>query len=264
MTEFEDRVNRGEVSYQELSLGGRTASGLPQYDLVPGMGDWVTASLFGEVWGRPGLPKKLRSIATMTALTVTGKEPQLKGHIGYALNLGWTKEELGEMFMHLVFYAGLPSTLNALSVARTVFEERGLMDDGSGEAEVGESTAERIAKGNEVLEEVTLGNPEEASGAEYGLVSGMEEWVTASLFGDVWGRPGLEKKVRSIATMSALCVLGRLPQLKGHVAWALNLGWSREEIGELFLHLVFYCGLPACLNALGVAKEVFDERDSAS
>ena len=83
---------------------------------------------------------------------------------------------------------------------------------------------ERIAKGNEVLAEVTLGNPEEASGAEYGLVSGMEEWVTASLFGDVWGRPGLEKKVRSMATMSALCVLGRLPQLKGHVAWALNLG----------------------------------------
>ena len=48
MTEFEDRVNRGEASYQELSLGGRTASGLPQYDLVSGMGDWVTASLFGE------------------------------------------------------------------------------------------------------------------------------------------------------------------------------------------------------------------------
>ena len=152
----------------------------------------------------------------MTALTVTGKEPQLKGHIGYALNLGWTKEELGEMFMHLVFYAGLPSTLNALSVARTVFEERGLMDDGPGEAEVGESTAERIARGNEVLEEVTLGNPEEASGAEYGLVSGMEEWVAASLF---WGRLGAalgwERKVRSMATMSALCVLGRLPQLKG-------------------------------------------------
>ena len=264
MTEFEDRVNRGEASYQELSLGGRTASGLPQYDLVPGMGGWVTASLFGEVWGRPGLPKKIRSIATMTALTVTGKEPQLKGHIGYGLNLGWTKDEICEMFLHLVFYAGLPSTLNALSVARTVFEERGLMDDGPGEAEVGESTAERIAKGNEVLEEVTLGNPEEASGAEYGLVSGMEEWVTASLFGDIWGRPGLEKKVRSMATMSALCVLGRLPQLKGHVAWALNLGWSREEIGELFLHLVYYCGLPACLNALGVAKEVFDERDAAS
>ena len=130
----------------------------------------------------------------MTALTVTGKEPQLKGHIGYALNLGWTKEELGEMFMHLVFYAGLPSTLNALSVARTVFEERGLMDDGPGEAEVGESTVERIAKGNEVLEEVTLGNPEEASGAEYGLVSGMEEWVTASLFGDIWGRRGWRRR----------------------------------------------------------------------
>ena len=263
MTEFQDRVNRGEASYQELSLGGRTAAGLPQYDLVPGMGDWVTASLFGEIWGRPGLPKKMRSVATMTALTVTGKEPQLKGHIGYALNLGWTKGELGELFMHLVFYAGLPSTLNALSVAGAVFEERGLMDEGGGDAEVGESTVERIAKGNEVLEELS-GGAERGSLPQYELVDGMEDWVTASLFGDVWARPGLDKKTRSLATMSALCVLGRLPQLKGHVEFALNLGWTREEIGELFQHLVFYCGLPACLNALAVAKEVFDERDAQS
>ena len=263
MSDFEDRVNRGEASYQELSLGGRTAAGLPQYDLVPGMGDWVTASLFGEVWGRPQLPKKIRSIATMTVLTVTGKEPQLKGHIGYALNLGWTKEELGEMFMHLVFYAGLPSTLNALSVARVVFEERGLMEDGFEEAEGGESTEERIARGHDVLDELSLGHADSASLPQYALAEGMGDWVKASLFGDVWGRPGLEKKVRSIATMSALCALGRLPQLKGHIDFALNLGWSREEVGELFMHLVYYCGLPACLNALGVAKEVFDERDAA-
>ena len=149
----------------------------------------------------------------MTALTVTGKEPQLKGHIGYALNLGWTKEELGEMFMHLVFYAGLPSTLNALSVARTVFEERGLMTTVPVRRKLGSRRGahcqgERGAGGGYVRQSGG------ASGRSTVWLSGMEEWVTASLFGDVWGRPGLEKKVRSIATMSALCVLGRLPQLK--------------------------------------------------
>ena len=60
-------------------------------------------------------------------------------------------------------------------------------------------------------------------------------------------------------SLSPAYALGRLPQLKGHIDFALNLGWSREELGELFMHLVYYCGLPACLNALGVAKEVFDE-----
>ena len=260
MTEYQDRVQLGEENYQQLSLGGRTSSGLPQYELVPGMGDWVTSTLFGEVWGRPGLAKKVRSISTMSALTVTGKEPQLKGHIGYALNLGWTKEEISELFMHLVFYGGLPSSLNALSVARSVFEERGILGDDAGEAETGESTAERINRGLDALKEATLGHPEQASGPEYELVPGMEDWVTAGLFGDVWGRSGLEMKIRSIACMSALCVLARMPQLEGHINWALNLGWTKEEIGELFLHLVFYGGLPASLNALGVARKVFKER----
>lgn len=91
------------------------------------MGEWVTASLFGDVWGRPELDKKIRSIATMSALTVLGREPQLKGHINYALNLGWTKEEISELFFHLVFYGGLPASLNALGVAREVFKERGLI-----------------------------------------------------------------------------------------------------------------------------------------
>ena len=138
------------------------------------------------------------------------------------------------------------------------------MDEGAGESEVGESTAERVAKGNEVLSELSLGHPEVASGPEYGLVSGMEEWVTASLFGDVVGEAGSEKKVRSIATdVGAVCAR-TVATVKGTRDWALNLGWSREEVGELFMHLVYYCGLPACLNALGVAKEVFAERDAAN
>ena len=258
MTESEDRVKRGEEVYQELSLGSRTAAGLPQYELIPDMGKWVTASLFGDVWGRPGLEKKVRSIATMTALTVLGREAQLKGHVGYALNLGWNKDEISELFMHLVFYGGLPASLNALAVALEVFNQRGL--DHPTQAGTMADSDERLARGMKVLEELTLGHPEEASGPEYDLVPGMEDWVTASLFGDVWGRPGLEMKMRSMATMSALTVLGRLPQLKGHVEWALNLGWTKDEISELFMHLALYGGLPASLNALAVAREVFQER----
>ena len=127
MTESEDRVQRGEEVYQELSLGSRTAAGLPQYELIPDMGKWVTASLFGDVWGRPGLEMKLRSMATMSALTVLGRLPQLKGHVEWALNLGWTKDEISELFMHLALYGGLPASLNALAVAREVFQERGLI-----------------------------------------------------------------------------------------------------------------------------------------
>ncbi|MEE9198892.1 MAG: carboxymuconolactone decarboxylase family protein [Dehalococcoidia bacterium] len=122
-----DRIQHGEEVFQELSAGTRKARGLPEYELVPDMGDWVTASLFGDVWGRPMLEKKIRSIATMSALTVLGREAQLKSHINFALNLGWTKEEIAELFFHLAMYGGLPASLSALRVARGVFQERGLI-----------------------------------------------------------------------------------------------------------------------------------------
>ncbi|MFQ5933889.1 MAG: carboxymuconolactone decarboxylase family protein [Dehalococcoidia bacterium] len=261
MATTEERVQRGEEVMQELSAGARRAAGLPEYEIAPDMGKWVTASLFGDVWGRPDLPKKVRSIATMSTLTVMGREPQLRSHVNFALNLGWAKEEIAELFFHLALYGGLPASLNALRVAREVFQQRGLLE--TKEATTGEippTSEERFAKGVEVLKELTGGQSDVSMGKDVELVPGMNDYIVEALFGDVWGRPALPKKIRSIATMSALTALGREPQLKGHIGWALNLGWAKEEIAELFFHLAFYGGLPASLNALRLAREVFQER----
>jgi 4-carboxymuconolactone decarboxylase len=127
MTTTQERVQRGEETIHDLSAGARRVDDLPEYELVPGMKEWVTASLFGEVWVRQALEKKVRSIATMSALVVLGRESRLKGPIGNALNLGWTKEEISELFFHLSLYGGLPASINALGVARQVFQERGLL-----------------------------------------------------------------------------------------------------------------------------------------
>ena len=126
MTTTQDRVQRGNGIIHQLSAGARRTDDLPEYELVPGMREWVTASLFGDVWGRPTLEKKVRSIATMSALSVLGRESRLKGPINNALNLGWTKEDISELFFHLSLYGGLPASINALGIAREVFRERGL------------------------------------------------------------------------------------------------------------------------------------------
>ncbi len=78
------------------------------------------------------------------------------------------------------------------------------------------------------------------------------------LFGDVWERPGLSKRDRSLITVSTLIALGRSEQLKGHLERALANGVKREEIGEIVTHLAFYAGWPAATTAGRVAKEVFD------
>jgi 4-carboxymuconolactone decarboxylase len=80
------------------------------------------------------------------------------------------------------------------------------------------------------------------------------------LFGDVWERPQLSKRDRSLITCAALVAMYRPEQLRIHLARALDNGLSKDELGELITHLAFYAGWPAAVTAAGVAKTVFDER----
>ena len=78
------------------------------------------------------------------------------------------------------------------------------------------------------------------------------------LFGDVWERPGLSKRDRSLITLAALTAMYRGDQLSGHIERALANGVTREEIGELVTHLAFYAGWPAAMTAGRIARKVFD------
>jgi 4-carboxymuconolactone decarboxylase len=80
------------------------------------------------------------------------------------------------------------------------------------------------------------------------------------LFGDVWERPGLSKRDRSLATVSALIAMNRPDQLRPHLARARDNGVTQEELVESITHLAFYAGWPSAVTAIGVAKEVFEKK----
>jgi 4-carboxymuconolactone decarboxylase len=80
------------------------------------------------------------------------------------------------------------------------------------------------------------------------------------LYGDVWERPGLSKRDRSLITVAVLMALGRSDQLPGHLERALNNGVKKEELGELITHLAFYAGWPAAMTAGRLARKVFEAR----
>lgn len=88
----------------------------------------------------------------------------------------------------------------------------------------------------------------------------LAEITSDVLFGDVWERPGLSKRDRSLITIAALIALYRTDQLRGHIGRALDNGVTKEEIGEVINHMAFYAGWPTAANAVRVAKEVYDER----
>ena len=87
----------------------------------------------------------------------------------------------------------------------------------------------------------------------------MQELVTQYCWGDVWNRPGLDKKTRSIINLAMLTALNRPHELKLHVRGALNNGLTKDEIKEIFLQTAIYCGVPAAIDSFRNAKEVFVE-----
>jgi 4-carboxymuconolactone decarboxylase len=89
----------------------------------------------------------------------------------------------------------------------------------------------------------------------------MQELVTQYCWGDIWNRPGLDRRSRSLLNLGMLTALNRPHELKLHVRGALNNGVTREEIKEVFLQSAIYCGVPAALDSFRVAREVFKEVD---
>jgi 4-carboxymuconolactone decarboxylase len=89
----------------------------------------------------------------------------------------------------------------------------------------------------------------------------QQELVTEYCWGAVWGRPGLDKKTRSLLNLAMISSLNRPHELKMHVAGALRNGVTREEIKEVFLAVMIYASVPDCVDSFRIAREVFNEID---
>ena len=86
----------------------------------------------------------------------------------------------------------------------------------------------------------------------------IQHFITRNAWGDVWQRPGLDLKTRSLITVAMLTALGKQHELKGHVRAALNNGVTPEQLQEVLLHASIYCGLPAAVLKASTAAEVVD------
>ncbi len=92
-------------------------------EAAPALADYTEKVLFGDLWERPGLSKRDRSLITVAVLTATYRTDQLRSHVRRALENGVTRDELGELITHVAFYGGWPTGANAAQVAMEVFNE---------------------------------------------------------------------------------------------------------------------------------------------
>ena len=88
----------------------------------------------------------------------------------------------------------------------------------------------------------------------------FQDFITRYAWGEIWARPGLDRRMRSCITLTALVALGHLDELELHVRAAIRNGLTEQEIGEVFLQSAVYCGVPAANSAFAVAQRVLSER----
>lgn len=145
--------------------------------VAPALARYTQEKLCGEVWNRPGLSKRDRSIVTLAALIARGQPWALKEHIDQALGNGLEPAEISEVITHLAFYSGWANALAAIEPTRDVFAERGVKED-----QLPAATVDLLPLDQEA-EAQRAGFVE----ATFGSVSpGIVEYTTAPLFREVW------------------------------------------------------------------------------
>lgn len=220
------------------------------YDVAPGLGHFTDSTLFGEVWERRELSPRDRSLVTVATLIATGKIAQTASHVRRALDTGVMPAEIGEIITHLAFYTGWPNAMSAVAEVKTVFHERGIGPlTESDEAHLPLEAHAEAARRAMVDANVAPTAP------------ALAELTNRVLFGELWQRPELSPRDRSLVTVAALIAIGQPEQLPFHANRAMDNGLTRTEATEVIAHIAFYAGWPRAMSAVPVLKQVFASRE---
>jgi 4-carboxymuconolactone decarboxylase len=219
--------------------------------VAPALEKYQQDTLFGDLWKRPGLNSRDRSIVTLAALITRNQSAEMPDYLNLALDNGLKPSEISEIITHLAFYAGWGNAMGAIPVARDVFAARKITVD-----QLPPASPNLLA-----LNEAAEADRAKRVGDLFGTVfPGVAQYTTDVLFRDLWLRPGLAPRDRSLVTVSALVASGQVAQLSGHVNIGMNNGLTQPELAEALTHLAFYVGWPNVFSAMPVAKDAFEKR----
>jgi 4-carboxymuconolactone decarboxylase len=222
--------------------------------VAPGLEKYAQGPLV-DLWKRPGLTPRDRSIVTIAALIARNQTIELPYYFNLALDNSVKPREISEIITHLAFYSGWANAMSAAAVVKDVFAQR----------KIG---AEQLPTASPVL--LPLDKDGEAKRAtaveqQFGNVApGIVQYTTDVLFRDLWLRPDLAPRDRSLVTVSALIANGQVAQIPYHLNRAMDNGLTQAQAAEVVTHLAFYAGWPNAFSALPVVKDVFEKKERSS
>ncbi|WP_404336886.1 carboxymuconolactone decarboxylase family protein [Sphingomonas sp. MMS12-HWE2-04] len=222
--------------------------------IAPALAGYTDRVLFGDVWLRPELAPRDRSIVTLSVLIATGKTAQMAGHLARGLDNGIKPAEVAGIVTQLAFYTGWPNAVSALNEVEKVFAERHV--DPASLADMTPATGPLPAS-----------DPARAATVEKSLgptAPKLAQLTNNVLFGDLWRRTDLSPRDRSLVTIAALAAGGDGDQLGFHIQRGVENGLARDQIIEALTHLAFYAGWPKANTAIGIAAKAFTSKETAA
>jgi 4-carboxymuconolactone decarboxylase len=219
--------------------------------MTPALEHYTRSLLLGELWQRPGLSPRERSIVTLSVLVAKNQAHDLPFYLNRALDNGVKPGEIAELITHLAFYAGWANASAADAAAKTVFAERKI--------DMAQLPPARPAL--LPLDEQAEAARAKAVEENFGKTApGVVQYTTDALFRDLWLRPGLAPRERSLVTVSALVANGQVAQVSYHLNRAMDNGLTEQQAAETLTQLAFYAGWPNVFSAMPVFKDVFAKR----
>ena len=219
--------------------------------VAPALESYWQNTIMGDLWKRSDLSPRDRSVVTLAAMIARGETVELPLYLSIALDNGVRPSEISEIITHLAFYAGWGRAMSAVTATKVAFAARGIGAD-----QLPPTSPKPLAL-DEVGEAQRKSRNEQLFGA---VAPGVLHYTTDILFHDLWLRPDLAPRDRSLATVTALIANGQVAQMPYHLNRAMDNGLTQAQAGEVLAHLALYVGWPNVFSALPVVKEVFEKR----
>jgi 4-carboxymuconolactone decarboxylase len=219
--------------------------------VAPALEKYAKDVVRGDLWQRPGLSLRDRSIVTVAALIARDQTVELPYYLNLALDNGVKPIELSETITHLAFYTGWANAMDAVAAAKDVFKSRNI-----GAVHLPPASSPQLP-----LDEAAEAQRATRVDEQFGKITpSLVQYTTDVLFRDLWLRPGLAPRDRSLVTVSALVATGQVAQITYHLNRAMDNGLTQEQTGEVVTQLAFYAGWPNAFSAVSVFKDVFEKR----
>jgi 4-carboxymuconolactone decarboxylase len=239
---------------QKNTTARSTTTGLTPAEIrsvSPALERYTQSSLLKELWSRTSLSPRDRSIVTLSAQITRNQTNEIPYYLNLALDSGVKPSEISEIITHLAFYSGWANALSGVAITKDIFAQRGI------EADQLPVASPKLLP----LDQAAEDKRESAVQANFGAVSpGLVQYTRDLLFNDLWLRPDLAPRDRSLVTVSSLIASGQVVQITYHLNRAMDNGLTQEQAGEVLAHLAFYSGWPTAFSAAPIMKDVFEKR----